>query len=97
MQLGMYMTHIAIMFPLRARRFQYSHPAEWPLSGGRPATIVSSSAALTAACSEGSLRNQKCQTRTQMNPTIPKQMKMARQCRKLSSQSTSIGVSPPTR
>src|SRR6188508_2580772 len=96
MQFGMYMTHIAIMFLLRASRPQYSQPVEWPQSGGRSEAIVCNSAALTAECSDGSLRNHVCQIVTQMRPTPPRQTKIARHDRKFSSHNTSTGVSPPT-
>ena len=97
MQFGMYMMHIASMFLLRSSPPQYSHPSACAQSGFRSDTMVASSAAFTDPCSDGSLRNHVCQTATQTRPTAPKHTKIIRQGMNVSSQSTSTGVSPPTR
>ena len=59
--------------------------------------MICSSAAFTAECSDGSLRNQVSHTASHRNPTPPKQTKISRHDRKRSNQSTSAGVRPPTR
>src|SRR4051794_8934027 len=97
MQFGIYMMHSPIIVRLRISLPQYSQPAVCPQSFGRPETISSSSAVLTDACSEGSLRNHVCQIATHTNPTVPKLTKIARHDIKVSIHNTSAGVRPPTR
>src|SRR4026207_1716467 len=59
--------------------------------------MISSSAAFTDPCSDGSLRNHVDHTATQTRPTAPTHTKIVRHDMNVSSQSTSDGVSPPTR